>query len=69
MADRIIVKAVKVDAHGHELSKEVIISDKEITCPTSLTNFGYNRAEQLEIMGNIQQSLLDKQAIFLKSAS
>lgn len=68
MAEKLILKAIKVDENGTELSSE-IISTKEITPPTDISNFGYDQQEQLEIIGNFQQSLLDKQADFLKSAT
>lgn len=65
MAERIILKAIKVDKHGNELSEE-IISDKEITIPTDITNFGYNHKEQLEIISGTQQVLLNEQSAFKK---
>lgn len=68
MTDRIIVKAVKVDAHGNEVSEAITISDKKITHPKNASNFGYNRAEQLELMGRIQESFIAKQVVFLKSS-
>lgn len=65
--NKMILKAVEVDANGNELSTK-IISSKEILPPTDCSNFGYNQQEQLEIMGQVQQTLLEYQADFLKSA-
>lgn len=68
MVERIIYKAVSVDNDGHTLS-EKILSDKKLTIPTDTSNFGYRLSEQIELMQKIQQSLLDGQSIFLKSAA
>ncbi len=61
---RIILKEVLVDDCGKTLS-EKIVSDKNVITPTDISNFGYNHSEQLNIMGNFQQSFLDAQAKFL----
>ena len=68
MVDKIILKAVKVDANGNELETKVI-SSKEVLRPTDCSNFGYNQEEQLKILKEAQQILLDTQADFLKSAT
>ena len=68
MTDKIILKAVKVDANGNEIATK-IISSKEIIPPTDCSNFGYNQQEQLDIIKEVQQTLLDTQADFLKSAT
>lgn len=66
MSNKIIVKAIEVDEDGNELSSE-ILSTKEIIPPTDVSNFGYDQGEQLEIMGKVQQSMIEMQADFLKS--
>ncbi len=68
MTDKIILKAVKVDANGNEIETK-ILSSKEIIPPTDCSNFGYNQQEQLDIIKEVQQTLLDTQADFLKSAT
>jgi hypothetical protein len=65
MAERLILKAIRVDENGNELSEE-IVSDKEIIEPTDVSNFGYNREEQLAIMSGTQQVLLNDQAALKK---
>ena len=64
--NKMILKAVEVDANGNELATK-IISSKEILPPRDCSNFGYNQQEQLKIMEQAQQTLLDTQADFLKS--
>lgn len=66
MLNRMIVSTVMVDTKGNALSDVVVISDKEITQPTDVSNFGYNRQEQLNMLEKIQQPFLEKQADFLK---
>lgn len=68
MPNTIILKAIEVDENGNELSTKVI-SSKEILPPTDCSNFGYNQQEQLKILEEAQQTLLDIQADFLKSAT
>jgi len=65
MPERMILKAVTVDDSGNEISEE-IISEKIITAPTDVSNFGYNHSEQLKIIKKMQQALMDKEADFLK---
>ena len=67
MSNKMILKAIEVDANGNELSAKIIFS-KEILPPTDCSNFGYNQKEQLNIIKEAQQTLLDTQADFLKSA-
>lgn len=68
MSKKIIVKAFEVDSDGNELSAK-IISTKDVLPPTSIADFGYNQEEQLKMLEQIQQSLLDSQADFLKSVT
>lgn len=66
MVKKLIVTVNAIDENGEVLlTKE--ISRKEITPPTDISNFGYNRVEQLQIIEDIQQAMLDNQANFLKS--
>ena len=52
---------------GEVVGKKVI-NEKEIIYPRNLSEFGFNQAEQLKMVDDIQQCLLDSQAGFLKSA-
>ena len=66
MPKKLIITVNAVDENGEtSLTKE--ISRKEIIPPTDISNFGYNRIEQLQMMKDIQQAMLDSQADFLKS--
>lgn len=51
-----------------QVTDSKVISEKEIIYPRNAGEFGFNQAEQLSILDDIQQSLLDNQAGFLKSA-
>ncbi len=65
MSKELVVSINVVEENGTvSLSKEV--ARKKITCPTDISNFGYNQLEQLQMMEDIQQSMLDNQVIFLK---
>ncbi len=66
MLKKLIVIVNAVDENG-EMSLTKEISRKEIIHPTDISNFGYNRIEQLQMMKDIQQAMLDSQAVFLKS--
>lgn len=66
MPKKLIVIVNAVDENG-EISLTKEISRKEIILPTDISNFGYNRIEQLQMMKDIQQTMLDSQAVFLKS--
>jgi len=66
MLKKLIVIVNAVDENG-EMSLTKEISRKEIIPPTDISNFGYNRIEQLQMMKDIQQAMLDSQAVFLKS--
>lgn len=66
MPKKLIVIVNAVDEDGKTLSTKEI-SRKEITAPTDISNFGYNQLEQLQMMKDIQQSMLDNQVVFLKS--
>lgn len=66
MPKKLIVIVNAVDENG-EMSLTKEISRKEITPPTDVSNFGYNRTEQLQIIAGVQQAMLDSQADFLKS--
>lgn len=66
MPKKLIVIVNAVDENG-EMSLTKEISRKEIIPPTDISNFGYNRIEQLQMMKDIQQAMLDSQAVFLKS--
>ena len=65
MSNRLVITASTIDSNGAVISIEEI-SDKEITEPTNISNFGYNKKEELKIIHNIQQALLQNQASFLK---
>ena len=66
MPEKLIVIVSTINEDG-EISSTKDISRKEITPPTNISNFGYNRAEQLQIIAGVQQAMLDSQADFLKS--
>lgn len=65
MSNRLVITASTIDSNGAVISTEEI-SDKEITEPTNVSNFGYNKKEELRIIHDIQQSFLQHQASFLK---
>ena len=66
MAKKLVV-TVKVVDEGNQIISSQEVSSKEITPPTDISNFGYNKVEQLEIIKDIQQAMLDGQVDFLKS--
>ena len=66
MPKKLVIVAKIIDDDGKTISSEEI-SQKVITPPTDTSNFGYSRVEQLEIIKNVQQSMLDNQVDFLKS--
>ena len=68
MSDKLVVLINVVNKNGEVVSSKEI-SDKEIEIPTDISNFGYNKDEQLNIIKQAQQELLDNQAVFLKSAT
>jgi hypothetical protein len=43
-----------------------VINEKEIIYPRNAGEFGFNQAEQLSLIDDIQQCLIDNQAGFLK---
>ena len=65
MSEKLIVTVSIVDDSGKVLSSTEI-SKKEIIEPTDISNFGYDLKEQLNLLKEIQQELLEKQAVFLK---
>lgn len=65
MSKRLILKAIVVDDNDDNELSGNIISIKNIICPTDSSNFGYNQEEQLLILSNIQQVLIDNQAVYL----
>ena len=66
VSEKIIITVSKVDEDGEIISREQV-SEKIITPPTDIANFGYNQQEQLDIMKAVQQKMLDFQVDFLKS--
>ena len=64
--EKIVITVSKIDENGEVVSREQI-SEKAITPPTNITNFGYNQREQLDIIKAVQQKMLDFQSNFLKS--
>ena len=66
MSKKLIVIVNTIDEND-EISLNQEIFRKEIMPPTDISNFGYNRAEQLQIIEGVQQAMLDSQADFLKS--
>jgi hypothetical protein len=68
MTKKMILKAIEIDDNGHEITTKIIYS-KDIIPPTDCSNFGYNQQEQLDIIKEVQQTLLDTQADFLKSTT
>ena len=68
MSDKLVVLIKVVNKNGEVVSSKEI-SNKEIEIPTDISNFGYNKDEQLNIIKQAQQELLDNQAVFLKSAT
>ena len=56
-----------IDENGDVISTQEI-DNKEITAPTDVCNFGYNKAEQLNILQITQDNLLQQQAIFLNKS-
>ena len=65
MSEKLIVTVSIVDDSGKVLSSNEI-SKKEIIEPTDISNFGYDLKEQLNLLKEIQQELLEKQAVILK---
>jgi hypothetical protein len=65
MSDRVVVTINTINENGDILSSKEL-SNKEITEPTNINNFGYNKDEQLEMMKGLQEILLNNQAVFLK---
>ena len=65
MSEKLIVTVSIVDDSGKVLSSNEI-SKKEIIEPTDISNFGYDLKEQLNLLKEIQQEFLEKQAVFLK---
>lgn len=53
-----------IDETGQAIESKVI-AEKEIIHPRTIVELGFNQAEQLGILNNIQQGLLDNQASFL----
>jgi hypothetical protein len=68
--EQVVNKTLRVHIDVVNESGEVIdskvINEKEIIHPRNAGEFGYNQAEQLSLLDDIQQSLLDNQADFLK---
>lgn len=68
MAERLIIAISRVDSSGSTIHSKVV-SDKEILHPKDIADLGYNQQESLEIMKSVNDSLLNSQSDFLKSAS
>ena len=66
MTKKVVLTVNIVDENDKILSRQEV-SKKEILPPTDISNFGYNKIEQLEIIKDVQQAMLDSQVDFLKS--
>ena len=68
MVNKVIRVHVEILNEAGEVTGSKIINEKEIIYPRDVGELGFNQAEQLSMLDDIQQSLLDNQAVFLKSA-
>lgn len=59
MSKKIVLIANVIDENGYVISTQEI-DNKEIIAPTSESNFGYNKVEQLNIIQKIQEQFLQE---------
>lgn len=68
MNKKIVVLTQVVDETGKIVAEE-IIQEKAIEYPENISQFGLRQKEQINLMGKINQVVLDEQADFLKSTT